>query len=543
MLTKRLGEKEREWWLKILAYALHGRPSRRFYQVEGRSGGGKTCMVNALRGALGEYASEPLSTALAPGRHEAGGASPELEKVAHPYRLAMFDDINLKSVSPAIIKQICGDGTVTFRRLYEPDQTRLATATPLLFANPGRAPRLPTEDEAIAARIRVLPYPQVPRAERDRGLKARTRGRPVHEALLKRLVKYAAGLDLDEGPPDDVPTVKTATAERIQEDVGPLGRFAQRLEETGNPEDVLTSRDLWLAWCRDQGAPDDSEKVGGISHGWLARKLRAARPDLPTTTMVQNQRGWVGWRLRGDPVELPEVTDPKAPEKIEEAQVKVTARRQELWRSYGWPESWVMAAKWAREVRDDSSGETDYEPVFWPNEHDLRPEANYLQRRLLALKPEGLNPLPESLAFRVRSWLVWNSYLSVVDSAIVAAANDDLFVAVLPHEGTQPVPYDMGEPGSCNRPPEARPVRTAVSGRGRPNDSASIVPDYGKAPSGALRCSGRFQGSPLHGGHPDGAWRRLYRTAAARARLGGRAEGPRRREDRRRGRRRGSEPG
>ncbi len=93
------------------------------------------------------------------------------------------------------------------------------------------------------------------------------------------------------------------------------------------------------------------------------------------------------------------------------------------------------------------------------------------------------------------------------------------------------------DPGSCDRGRGVRPGGRPWPGRGGLDDSEIIVSDYGKAPPGALRSWWTGEGSPRHGGHPNGAWKRLYRMAPARARIAGRAEGPRgRRADHRRGR-------
>ena len=48
-----------DYWWASRAYALHGRPSRRFYLMRGGTGGGTPALFNALHAALGPYVSDP----------------------------------------------------------------------------------------------------------------------------------------------------------------------------------------------------------------------------------------------------------------------------------------------------------------------------------------------------------------------------------------------------------------------------------------------------------------------------------------------------
>ena len=52
------GHESDEWWAS-LAYARHGRPSRRFSLMRGGTGGGKTALFNARHAALGPSVSDP----------------------------------------------------------------------------------------------------------------------------------------------------------------------------------------------------------------------------------------------------------------------------------------------------------------------------------------------------------------------------------------------------------------------------------------------------------------------------------------------------
>ena len=79
-------------------------------------------------------------------------------------------------------------------------------------------------------------------------------------------------------------------------------------------------------------------------------------------------------------------------------------------------------------------------------------------------------------------------------------------------------------------------MRVVRARPGARDERVMVVPDHGKAPSEALRRGGLDESLPVHGGHRGGAWKRLYRTAPARARFDRRVEGlARRRADHGRG--------
>ena len=309
----------RDWFLSVLGHALHGQPSRRLYLAAGPKNGGKTTAAMAFVESLGEYGGIAMDAALTAAR-DAGSASPEFAPFASPRRLAVMDEPSVKGhIATTTIKRLSGDAKFTFRMLNENPVTKFATATLLILCNPHDVPRFGLADEAMADRLRVLSYPAVPEADRDGGFKNRVRQTEFLEALLSRLVKSASE-ETAGSPPEDIPSVAKATADRIAEDVGDFGDFATRLKRA---DDTVSLSEVWDAWCADQGVSPDTKEAGGIYRSTtFTRRLRRAVPGLPATVTgipykrgddTVYQRGWRGWRLDPADVDDPADAEPELP--------------------------------------------------------------------------------------------------------------------------------------------------------------------------------------------------------------------------------------
>ena len=285
------------WWWRVLGFHLMGAPSRRFYVAVGPPSGGKTTLANAIAESLGPYASRPADDALESRPGGSAGLSPELEAFVSPRRWAIIDEAPRMKIAAPLLKRLSGDAPQTFRRLHEHLRTVPATATVLVICNPGSVPRLRLQDEAMADRLRELPYPAVPAAERDPQFKDIVKTDDFRRAFLARMVAAAAA-ETPREPPDDVPVVRTATDERVREDVGELGSFACRIVRGAG---ALTVADLWAAWCEHNEELADAKEAGGIGKRRLSTALRDHVPGLSTPKQItvdgKKARGWRGWCL------------------------------------------------------------------------------------------------------------------------------------------------------------------------------------------------------------------------------------------------------
>ena len=289
----------RIWWWAVLGYHLLGSPSRRFYVVEGPKGGGKSTLANALEAVLGPYASRPQDTALEAPRASAG-LSPEIEKLTSPRRLALFVELTIIKVSSPQVKRFCGDDAQTLRKPYKDEITARLTATMLLFCNPGSVPHLRLQDEAMADRLCVLPYPSIPESDRDPLFTRRVQtDEGFKRAFLARLVASAAAQEPGVAP-EEPPEVAAATAERVRDDMGELGAFARRLVR--DVDATLPFAEVWDAWCQyNEENPTEAQAAGGITKRRLSGALRNFVPRLPVARQFrvdgQRVRGFRGWRL------------------------------------------------------------------------------------------------------------------------------------------------------------------------------------------------------------------------------------------------------
>ena len=297
-LLGHLPEDEQEWWWSVLGHVMHGSPSGRVYLVKGPPDGGKSTLAQALRLTLGPYASTPAFGAIEERRHHnETELSPGIHAFTAPRRIALIDEVKTRRINNRLVKDLSGGGSVTYRLLNQNLQTRLATATMLLFCNDGSEPRLHLEDQGMQKRYRELPYPAIPKDQIDATfISERIKSKDFQQALLARLV--ARAVETRTSPPN-IPSVDRATAERIREDIGELGEFARRIRPGG--DDVLTGDIVWAAWCEYVDEPATEQESGGIHKRGIARALRSRVNGLPAPKLYsvsgKKVRGWRGWHL------------------------------------------------------------------------------------------------------------------------------------------------------------------------------------------------------------------------------------------------------
>ena len=298
---------ERDWWWRVLGYALRGAPSARIYEVIGPASGGKSGLMAALTATLGPYAGVASAGLLELRRgavESETGLSPSVVAMVPPRRFAIFDEVKPRNLNNKLIKDWSGDGAgVTWQPKYQPPRTDRVSATMFLLCNTGQEARLGMQDVGMQRRLRTLRYPALPEMIDDFNTK-RVYDPAFQRALLWRLVHEASQCTTGS-PPVAPQSVMASTAERIADDVGEIGTFARRIVR-GNG--TLTVAQVWQAWCAHNDDSPDAKECGGITRQQLSRSLRDhVAGGLPATRHVKVEgraaRGWRGWTLLEEPPE------------------------------------------------------------------------------------------------------------------------------------------------------------------------------------------------------------------------------------------------
>lgn len=294
-----LEEQDREWLLNALGFALRGTPSRRLYLLVGETAGGKSTLFGALQAALGELADavDPV-TLLAPGRGASNtGPRPESERWV-TRRLLVCSEPVTGRLDWVGLKAKSGGDSLPHRLVHQNyGATKAVTASLFLACNPASVPMPPLEDAALAERVRVLNYPQVPEGQRDPRLGERLRHLGARQALAALLIRHAVANPV---PPEDVPSVAAARAALREEAIGEAGAWLQEVVAEGTSEDWLSTEALWRAARKAAGAPDDAPRAWNRTRREL---IALAKNLLPLGNAVQYKRsgqrgrGWRGWKL------------------------------------------------------------------------------------------------------------------------------------------------------------------------------------------------------------------------------------------------------
>ena len=295
LLFAHLGPVMATWWWQVLGRGLRG-PTKRLYAAVGEPNGGKSTLLNALVLTLGFYARKAARGVMSlHARTSDTQLSPGLLDWLSPVRFVLTEEEKRRQTLDAgLVKDLTGMGMLKARGLNQPLRQGRVTATTIMFSNTDSVPRLSLETEGMQDRYRELPYPKVPTI--DLAMSEKTVHDPEFQtAFFARMVAWAARTP---APPADIPAVKKATKNRIREDMGEIGAFAQRIVRG----DMMTLEEVWDAWCEFVAAPEGStNEAGGIKRLRFSSTLRDYVTGLPAPKMVSVEgskvRGWRGWRL------------------------------------------------------------------------------------------------------------------------------------------------------------------------------------------------------------------------------------------------------
>jgi putative DNA primase/helicase len=162
----------REFAARLVGMALVGRQRDHVLPIlHGTGANGKTTFVEAVASALGTYAAK-VQTDVLIGRHERGGATPELLRL-RGQRLVVADEPDAGGrLREATVKALTGGDTVVARGLYADPVEFTPTHTLALVTN--HRPDVQGGDEGVWRRLLLVPFVVgIPRDEWDLDLPLR----------------------------------------------------------------------------------------------------------------------------------------------------------------------------------------------------------------------------------------------------------------------------------------------------------------------------------------------------------------------------------
>lgn len=243
------------WLQRFFGYAATGRVNEDLLPVlDGTGSNGKTTLLEACKGALGEYASSAPSRLLMRSAHS---EHPTLLADLHGRRLVTVEETAEDGVlNIEQMKALTGGSTIKARFIAR-DYFEFTPTHQLVVATNHR-PAVNSNEHATWRRLRLVPFPhryappgQCRSGDRqvDKGLRERLGDEDQREALLAWIVAGAVKWFAD-GLGREPISVRTATENwRRAEDV--IFRFAEERLQFDPAESVLAAElfDEYKQWC------------------------------------------------------------------------------------------------------------------------------------------------------------------------------------------------------------------------------------------------------------------------------------------------------
>jgi len=281
------GDRDLQAFLRRLAgYSATGLTSEEVLAfVCGPGATGKTTVVEAIKAALGDYATTAdFETFLA---QRNPGVRSDLARLAGRRLVVSAEVSEGRRLAEGLVKLLTGGDRVVARHLYQSEFEFTPRFTLWLVAND--RPRARAEDDALWRRILVVPFTAVvPADKRDPEVKRRLREDPAERAAVLAWIVagatewYATGLRVPDA-------VRSATGHYRQENDA-LGDFLAA-ECRLTPEATVSAQALrarYEAWCGANGEqPLHTTRWGD------ALKSRGCE-----RVYVQRARHWKGIELR-----------------------------------------------------------------------------------------------------------------------------------------------------------------------------------------------------------------------------------------------------
>ena len=319
-LTGHLLKSTADYVWRCLAFALRGDPHRAFYVLRGETQGGKTTLLNAIVGALGDIKNGGYSTAFNgktfaqdrypnPNSHDSG-----LDGM-HDARVVVMNEFLSRGIlDTEKLKAVTGGSPFPIRVPHGRHAVvRSARGTIFAALNPYAQDVVNLSDDAVADRVRLIQWASVPESARNPALLTRVlTDDEVRVRVLARLVRYAGKSRYGEAPPNPPASVVADTQDHQRASLGrAMVWLKAHIVITGSESDFLPNQTM-LRSLREAEPPDEPSYVengptwDGLTWQQLLKQLpqqilglgSPSRKRLPGHT--GSQRGYVGARLLTD---------------------------------------------------------------------------------------------------------------------------------------------------------------------------------------------------------------------------------------------------
>jgi putative DNA primase/helicase len=274
---------------RAAGYTLTGRTSEEvLFFAHGSTATGKSTTLEALRAALGEYATTADFESFLKRRGDAGIRN-DIARLAGARFVVSMEVDDGKALAEGLLKLLTGGDTVAARFLYRETFEFQPMFKLWLAAN--ERPRVNADDSAIWRRIIQIPFVNViPEAERDERVKLELRTSPqAQSAVLTWAVRGC--LEWQEKGLAVPQSVRDYTAEyRAENDLlrDWLADYCELDAEAYTSNASL--RESYEKWCGENG-----EKL--VSSKTFAKLLRTKGCSAERKS---RERGWLGVRVTDD---------------------------------------------------------------------------------------------------------------------------------------------------------------------------------------------------------------------------------------------------
>ena len=293
-------KENREYWLKTMACALHGRrQQQRLYFWIGSGSNGKSTLIDLTQKAFGDLMDTPHVSLLTKPIQNNGGPNPMIVGLKGKRLVIFLEPEHTDRISSSFMKQLFGGDTLTARTLHSKNYVRYRSQM-MGIVSCNDLPQVPSNDFGTWRRIRTVPHPTEftshPVKPHQRAIDTSVdddlgnMAEPFMSVLMEYYTRYIYSSSPSQKfkifiEPEDV----TNGTKEYQTDCDFYADFvSDTLKETGSDADVLDSKDLYVDFQDWYQQTNPGKKPAE----WKQFKKNVGKK----LGMAPNTTKWKGWK-------------------------------------------------------------------------------------------------------------------------------------------------------------------------------------------------------------------------------------------------------